>query len=172
MLGFLGEVDALCIDQTNITERGQQVNMMAQIYGNAEEVIVWLGKSSNFTKKAASFLASLPSFTEGNDRRLDQYPGEHRAILCPARRCLKMLTRHSEDIRRNSLRSCSFSAEPGLKECGFYKRQCWQNRFHFAWDSMLSLNSHLSTACNGYSIFCGDKICRHSHGFQTPLSIL
>jgi hypothetical protein len=53
--GQLWWVDAICIDQTNITERGQQVNMMAQIYGNAEEVIVWLGKSPNFTKRLHRF---------------------------------------------------------------------------------------------------------------------
>ena len=55
-------IDAICIDQSNITERGEQVDLMAQIYANAEEVLVWLGKSSSFTRKAPRFLASLPSF--------------------------------------------------------------------------------------------------------------
>jgi hypothetical protein len=37
-------IDALCIDQTNVTERNHQVQQMGQIYSNAEEVIIWLGK--------------------------------------------------------------------------------------------------------------------------------
>ncbi|MCJ1380074.1 hypothetical protein MMC17_003177 [Xylographa soralifera] len=36
-------IDAISIDQSNITERGHQVAMMSQIYKQAERVIVWLG---------------------------------------------------------------------------------------------------------------------------------
>jgi hypothetical protein len=36
-------IDAICIDQTNISERNHQVSMMGQIYRNAEEVYMWLG---------------------------------------------------------------------------------------------------------------------------------
>jgi hypothetical protein len=65
--GQLWWIDAICIDQGNTTERGEQVDLMADIYGNAEEVVVWLGKSSPITEKAASFLAFLPPFTVHND---------------------------------------------------------------------------------------------------------
>lgn len=37
-------VDAVCINQDNIPERNQQVVMMAEIYAQAEQVIVWLGR--------------------------------------------------------------------------------------------------------------------------------
>ncbi|PVH81636.1 HET-domain-containing protein, partial [Cadophora sp. DSE1049] len=36
-------VDALCIDQNNIVERGHQVDMMGDIFRDAEEVLTWLG---------------------------------------------------------------------------------------------------------------------------------
>lgn len=39
-------VDALCIDQGNVQERNSQVARMGQIYGAAEQVIVWLGLPS------------------------------------------------------------------------------------------------------------------------------
>jgi hypothetical protein len=39
-------IDALCIDQTNITERASQVLLMGKIYSLAENVIVWLGKET------------------------------------------------------------------------------------------------------------------------------
>ena len=37
-------IDAICIDQTNIEERNQQVRLMAYIYTRAQHVIIWLGK--------------------------------------------------------------------------------------------------------------------------------
>ena len=36
-------IDQICIDQSNVRERGHQVNMMAGIYSQAERVISWLG---------------------------------------------------------------------------------------------------------------------------------
>ncbi|TVY81444.1 Heterokaryon incompatibility protein 6 OR allele [Lachnellula suecica] len=36
-------IDALCIDQQNVTERNHQVRFMGNIYKMAEEVFVWLG---------------------------------------------------------------------------------------------------------------------------------
>lgn len=36
-------IDALCIDQSDISERGHQVSIMTQIYSSAMSVIVWLG---------------------------------------------------------------------------------------------------------------------------------
>ncbi|KAI0380331.1 heterokaryon incompatibility protein-domain-containing protein [Hypomontagnella monticulosa] len=36
-------VDAVCIDQMNIEERGQQVSNMRSIYAGAQSVLVWLG---------------------------------------------------------------------------------------------------------------------------------
>lgn len=39
-------IDALCINQSNQTERSAQVSVMNQIYGGAARVIVWLGKAT------------------------------------------------------------------------------------------------------------------------------
>lgn len=36
--------DAICVDQKNLVERGQQVSVMRQIYKSATQVIVWLGQ--------------------------------------------------------------------------------------------------------------------------------
>jgi hypothetical protein len=36
-------IDAICIDQTNMPERNQQVQQMGKIYSEAKEVIGWLG---------------------------------------------------------------------------------------------------------------------------------
>jgi len=37
-------IDALCINQSDIQERSQQVRHMATIYGRANEVVLWLGE--------------------------------------------------------------------------------------------------------------------------------
>jgi hypothetical protein len=36
-------VDALCIDQTDVQERSQQVQLMGQIYTSAVDMVIWLG---------------------------------------------------------------------------------------------------------------------------------
>lgn len=36
-------VDAICINQVDLVERGHQVKLMGQIYSNATQVLVWLG---------------------------------------------------------------------------------------------------------------------------------
>ncbi|TVY34191.1 Heterokaryon incompatibility protein 6,OR allele [Lachnellula subtilissima] len=42
-------IDALCVNQSDITERNHQVRLMAQIYRNAKEVLVWLGRLANLS---------------------------------------------------------------------------------------------------------------------------
>jgi hypothetical protein len=36
-------IDAICIDQSNLDERGHQVRQMSSIYQRSEQVVVWLG---------------------------------------------------------------------------------------------------------------------------------
>jgi Heterokaryon incompatibility protein (HET) len=82
--GQLWWIDAICIDQSNITERGAQVDLMANIYGLAEEVFVWLGKTSPFTEKIPSFLASLPSYVDQDQQEIStraKQPMNREALL-------------------------------------------------------------------------------------------
>lgn len=41
---FVMWIDAICVDQNNISERNQQVQLMSDIYSNASRVCVWLGE--------------------------------------------------------------------------------------------------------------------------------
>ncbi|KXH61227.1 HET domain-containing protein [Colletotrichum salicis] len=43
-------IDAVCIDQNNVAERGHQVGHMTGIYRGAEQVIIWLGSSTRETQ--------------------------------------------------------------------------------------------------------------------------
>ena len=50
-------VDALCINQEDLGERGKQVRIMKQIYTNSCRVIIWLGPDLDGSAKAAFMLA-------------------------------------------------------------------------------------------------------------------
>ncbi|KAM0261132.1 hypothetical protein ACHAQJ_002394 [Trichoderma viride] len=45
-------IDAICIDQGSIKERGDQIQHMAEIYCKANRVIVWLGENANNSDQA------------------------------------------------------------------------------------------------------------------------
>lgn len=53
-------IDALCINQNDITERNHQVALMGQIYSNAVHVIVWLGLANEVLGPA---MVQLQDFT-------------------------------------------------------------------------------------------------------------
>ena len=52
-------IDAICIDQENIEERGSQVAIMADIYQAASTVIIWLGEEDEFTSDACTVINRL-----------------------------------------------------------------------------------------------------------------
>ncbi|KAH6707740.1 heterokaryon incompatibility protein-domain-containing protein [Leptodontidium sp. MPI-SDFR-AT-0119] len=54
--------DALCIDQSNLTERASQVGLMAQIYSIAHHTVIHLGP---LTSAAETVLKAAPSNTSG-----------------------------------------------------------------------------------------------------------
>ncbi|KAF2117042.1 heterokaryon incompatibility protein-domain-containing protein [Lophiotrema nucula] len=49
-------VDAICINQDNLVEKNHQVEMMHNIYANAKQVRVWLGKASEDSSTAFRFI--------------------------------------------------------------------------------------------------------------------
>lgn len=52
-------VDAVCIDQRNLLERGQQVQLMQRIYGQAKEVLIWLGDEDDESDSAIDLMEAL-----------------------------------------------------------------------------------------------------------------
>lgn len=48
-------IDVICIDQES-QEKNQQVNLMAEIYKNANNVIIWLGNADKQTDLACAFI--------------------------------------------------------------------------------------------------------------------
>ncbi|EPE33887.1 hypothetical protein GLAREA_06900 [Glarea lozoyensis ATCC 20868] len=48
-------VDAICIDQLNIPERGSQVSIMRDIFAGADQVVIWLGEEDDDGSTAPAF---------------------------------------------------------------------------------------------------------------------
>jgi hypothetical protein len=57
-------IDAICIDQSNIEERGSQVAQMGDIYRRAQQVVVWLGPGNDDSKFALELLDDRGSKVE------------------------------------------------------------------------------------------------------------
>ncbi|KAL7623760.1 hypothetical protein AAE478_005313 [Parahypoxylon ruwenzoriense] len=54
-------IDAICINQNNIHEKGPQVAMMDTIYTLADRVVAWLGPEANDSDQAMSIMSHLGS---------------------------------------------------------------------------------------------------------------
>jgi hypothetical protein len=52
-------VDAICIDQANQKEKGNQIQYMAKIYGHANRVIVWLGEAEDDGDQALEVIRTI-----------------------------------------------------------------------------------------------------------------
>lgn len=66
-------IDAICIDQNNISERNKQVANMREIYASSLETVVWLGPADGSTSTAFKKIASLSTSWEGRTEKLRNY---------------------------------------------------------------------------------------------------
>ncbi|EHK27467.1 uncharacterized protein TRIVIDRAFT_736, partial [Trichoderma virens Gv29-8] len=69
-------VDAICIDQENLEERGSQVQLMARIYHMASCVIVWLGEFESNSDRA---IEGINAAADGQHIENDQIV--HQAVV-------------------------------------------------------------------------------------------
>jgi hypothetical protein len=67
-------IDAICIDQENREERGQQVQLMAMIYSKAHRVLVWLGETADDVEGALEDIqrAANEESTEGSNKKINE----------------------------------------------------------------------------------------------------
>jgi hypothetical protein len=61
-------IDAICIDQSEITERNHQVSLMGEIYTNARLVISWLGLSDGRYRQGLEWCEQLWSLRHRNSQ--------------------------------------------------------------------------------------------------------
>lgn len=68
-------VDALCIDQSDSLEPGQQVAKMVDIYSRASRVVVWLGDEEPQSRRAIEFIQDI---TDAED--IDSILSDHSKV--------------------------------------------------------------------------------------------
>ncbi|KAI1141067.1 HET-domain-containing protein [Hypoxylon sp. FL0543] len=73
-------VDAICINQADELERNSQVALMGLIYRNAEQVLIWLGREADGSKRAMKVIFSIVDlYVEENDVLASLANEAHRA---------------------------------------------------------------------------------------------
>lgn len=67
-------IDSICIDQSNLDERGLQVAMMADIYSNAISNLIWLGEDDGTVIAALANVDTLTTDIMDQTDRLATFP--------------------------------------------------------------------------------------------------
>lgn len=57
-------IDAICINQTDVSERTQQVRLMRHIYHKCQKLIVWLGPEGDGSSDAVQSMKEMAAFCE------------------------------------------------------------------------------------------------------------
>ncbi|KAK6814106.1 hypothetical protein RU639_010147 [Aspergillus parasiticus] len=81
-------VDAICINQEDITEKSKQISLMRKIYAQADRVIIWLGETFEDGDIALEYILSLAENKVRRDKSVD---GRRSKRMVDA--CMKLLQR-------------------------------------------------------------------------------
>jgi len=106
-------VDAVCINQASREERGQQVQLMAEIYSKASRVIIWLGETA-FHSDEALRAVRLAAMLRSSARVVDELMKQSIVSLLqrPWFKRIWVGTRHSPTTL-DFMTNCVESGSPG-----------------------------------------------------------
>ncbi|MCJ1378901.1 hypothetical protein MMC17_002000 [Xylographa soralifera] len=108
-------IDAICVDQSNIEERNQQVQLMKAIYSNADVVQVWLGSPTTGSADAMAILKEIGEGVPLQEIRLQDRPIDDNNL----RSTIELMTRAWWDrtwvqqeliLAKRAVFSCGFSS--------------------------------------------------------------
>jgi hypothetical protein len=125
-------VDAICIDQSNLKERGHQVNQMRNIYSRADRVLIWLGPATDDTDTLLDSLKRLEKRSRRNWNLKDKRWTETWSSLQ-----LEMQNEHW-DLRRRQ--NCRRAGLKSLLERPWFRR---------VWILQEVANAKKATVCSG-----------------------
>jgi hypothetical protein len=80
----VGWADALCINQADTAERTYQVTLMADIYQQSRETVIWLGEHSSFEDVGTRFLDAHNASLRGAPPRLVWRGDENDQVILNA----------------------------------------------------------------------------------------
>jgi len=90
-------IDSICINQTSDNEKGQQVQIMGEIYKQAKTVIVWLGEGSTEISQIFWHLSLLQRISKST---IAPYSIRRRTIRALALRISKMQELNSNQLEQ------------------------------------------------------------------------
>jgi hypothetical protein len=67
-------IDALCINQSDLTEKSKQVLLMQRIYSQSADVLAWLGGSDTTARTALTILPQLEQIAKSTRDQDGKYP--------------------------------------------------------------------------------------------------
>ncbi|KAG0605200.1 hypothetical protein M758_9G039200 [Ceratodon purpureus] len=127
-------VDAVCINQNDVSERNQQVALMGDLYTQAAEVIIWLGIGNKYLDMLAEVISETglptpPSELPADNARLQEYAVE----LCKINVLFKIISQLPWWTRIWTVQGCLLSVTDPFFQCGS-KRFSWTAFFRIYWD--------------------------------------
>lgn len=85
-------IDAICIDQTNFTERANQVRLMRKIFSSATQVLIWLGIGDKAITSLMNLAKTVPPLNIIRSPYGFVVRGEDGYLLEPENKSNKVLT--------------------------------------------------------------------------------
>ena len=114
-------VDAICIDQQNMEERGEQVSQMNRIYQSADTVHIWLGPAADDSDKAMALTEAMwqwKNTVESDPMDLLKHRDpNHQATLLVGVEALSILLNRPWFTRRWVVQELAF-ARDAVVHCG------------------------------------------------------
>ncbi|KAK7978223.1 heterokaryon incompatibility protein-domain-containing protein [Apiospora saccharicola] len=114
--------DAVCINQQNLTERGQQVAMMGSIYAKASFVISWLGPSDDSTESGFKLIKACAAHVEDTRKHKGEYPESDVAMDASDLAFLSERSEFHEQTHARYARNKAWNAIDDLNENVYWTR--------------------------------------------------
>lgn len=118
-------VDAICINQIDLAERGRQVLLMQSIYCNASRVVAWLGVDSDASDTALDMIAELGQSVDNVNWNQTAVSTDHLPRFTRRQWKSLMLLLGRSWFRRLWVRQEIYHANAAIVVCG-NKRISWR----------------------------------------------
>ena len=98
-------IDAICINQSDLVERSEQVRKMEQIFTSARQILAWTGEADEDSKDVLSILDTVSKISKSGRRALSHNSHLRERVLLEDGRPLEILPHHWHAFDRFQTRS-------------------------------------------------------------------
>jgi hypothetical protein len=148
-------IDAICINQTNYEELGEQVRMMGSIFSSAQSVIAWIGPPDKESDIAMDFMLKISRLiTDVPDSDVMAFLAVAEQSTAPLRKALQRIFRRSYWERVWIIQELASAREVQVR-CGHYSApvEAFQ-------DLVTALNSNMNAIASYVSISKASRLLK------------